>query len=177
MVGVTGLEPATSRPPAVRATNCATPRDKLCSLIIHDPRREILTVTFGDPETSLLATSCHRKISLRSAVEHFSPQPYALPTAPHPGILYFTDQAFLGKKKTRPLCLMINLLLLRWLPSRCSHGHTGYQVPKQILLDNHSWQIVPSTTYYNAYSNLIKGCRGLHLPILLLDEESERTQT
>lgn len=26
MVGVTGLEPATSRPPAVRATNCATPR-------------------------------------------------------------------------------------------------------------------------------------------------------
>ena|ERR1700704_3895959 len=27
MVGVTGLEPATSRPPAVRATNCATPRN------------------------------------------------------------------------------------------------------------------------------------------------------
>ncbi len=26
LVGVTGLEPATSRPPAVRATNCATPR-------------------------------------------------------------------------------------------------------------------------------------------------------
>ncbi len=26
MVGVTGLEPATSRPPAVRATSCATPR-------------------------------------------------------------------------------------------------------------------------------------------------------
>jgi ribonuclease HI len=26
VVGVTGLEPATSRPPAVRATNCATPR-------------------------------------------------------------------------------------------------------------------------------------------------------
>lgn len=26
MVGVTGLEPATSRPPAVRATNCATLR-------------------------------------------------------------------------------------------------------------------------------------------------------
>ena len=26
MVGVTGLEPATSRPPAGRATNCATPR-------------------------------------------------------------------------------------------------------------------------------------------------------
>ena len=26
MVGVTGFEPATSRPPAVRATNCATPR-------------------------------------------------------------------------------------------------------------------------------------------------------
>ncbi len=24
---MTGLEPATSRPPAVRATNCATPRD------------------------------------------------------------------------------------------------------------------------------------------------------
>jgi hypothetical protein len=29
MVGVTGLEPATSRPPAVRATNCATPRNKV----------------------------------------------------------------------------------------------------------------------------------------------------
>ena len=27
MVGVTGLEPATSRPPAVRATSCATPRN------------------------------------------------------------------------------------------------------------------------------------------------------
>ena len=26
MVGVTGLEPMTSRPPAVRATNCAKPR-------------------------------------------------------------------------------------------------------------------------------------------------------
>lgn len=26
MVGTTGFEPATSRPPAVRATNCATPR-------------------------------------------------------------------------------------------------------------------------------------------------------
>lgn len=31
MVGVTGLEPATSRPPAVRATNCATPR--FCDVI------------------------------------------------------------------------------------------------------------------------------------------------
>ena len=38
MVGVTGLEPATSRPPAVRATNCATPRYRICNFQ-KEPRR------------------------------------------------------------------------------------------------------------------------------------------
>ncbi len=39
MVGVTGLEPATSRPPAVRATNCATPRQT--RLILSDMAQEL----------------------------------------------------------------------------------------------------------------------------------------
>lgn len=35
---MTGLEPATSRPPAVRATNCATPRNlKATSTVMIDP--------------------------------------------------------------------------------------------------------------------------------------------
>ncbi len=35
LVGVTGLEPATSRPPAVRATNCATPRSPFEITLSH----------------------------------------------------------------------------------------------------------------------------------------------
>jgi hypothetical protein len=51
MVGATRLELATSRPPAVRATNCATPRD------VYEYNYILFTagglaVTFRDPATS-----------------------------------------------------------------------------------------------------------------------------
>ncbi len=59
VVGDTGFEPATSRPPAVRATNCANPRKTYAGYA--------LAVTFRDPETSSLKTSFQEKISLRTA--------------------------------------------------------------------------------------------------------------
>ena len=42
LVGVTGLEPATSRPPAVRATNCATPRRQSLRTSLVLPQRQKL---------------------------------------------------------------------------------------------------------------------------------------
>ena len=50
MVGITGLEPVTSRPPGVRATNCAILRNKLFELGLLPPRelneRILLTNSF-----------------------------------------------------------------------------------------------------------------------------------
>ncbi len=57
VVGVTGLEPATSRPPAVRATNCATPRYQqlyqTTYLVYTHGGRSVLTVTSRDPFATL----------------------------------------------------------------------------------------------------------------------------
>ena len=77
LVGVTGLEPATSRPPAVRASQLRhTP---IIDIIIALPLgREVLTVTFGDPVATSFKTSFEELSPLQTADLLSSPQPYAL---------------------------------------------------------------------------------------------------
>ena len=78
MVGDAGFEPTTSRPPAVRATNCANPRRyylKISPGHVPRPRNFIFENKFS--REGFLA-SCHRQLS---------PQPGALPTKLHPDIL------------------------------------------------------------------------------------------
>ncbi len=121
MVGVTGLEPATSRPPAVRATNCATPRrcysSKLYTLWGREPHGHLRR-----PRNFVLENKFSREGCLASCHWQLSPQPYALPTALHPVITVILKGPTVPDRMT-------TWRLTRWVPAQTDHGLVDIKLP------------------------------------------------
>ena len=94
MVGVTGLEPATSPPPAVRATNCAKPR------YYHSTANRIVPTGTAGPACGHVPRPRNFTIESKLSSEDFLAncrRQFSLPTAPNPDILII--QPLKGKEQ------------------------------------------------------------------------------
>ena len=105
MVGVTGFEPAASTSQTSRATNCATPRYaiKLWSCKWSNMWSGTNLTAF------LIFTNCPKSAPLKgfrrfffsgTEWEIYAPKPRALPTALHPGDIYYISK----RAKSQYLC-------------------------------------------------------------------------
>ena len=128
---MTGLEPATSRPPAVRATNCATPR--YIYLTTNVEFAVGLRSPLATPQVHCCQHSRHRNIALQPATGGLHPSRTLLRTALHPDtfILPLTSSLLWAYGHLwRPLVSIIvlgaNLISpekdSRWVPARANHG-------------------------------------------------------